>query len=96
MDGSFTVVPSGSVAYKLALVSAGLGDATFTLVPKNEWDIAAGVLLVEAAGGRVTDKDGCRLTFNCRETLVSGLVASGLPLFDQLNDLLGIRGKIKK
>ncbi|MHC4336884.1 MAG: 3'(2'),5'-bisphosphate nucleotidase CysQ [Planctomycetota bacterium] len=96
MDGPFTVIPCGSVAYKLAQVSAGLGDATFTLVPKNEWDIAAGVLLVEAAGGKVMDKEGCRLAFNQQETLVSGLVASGLSLFDQLDDLLGIRGKIKK
>ena len=33
----------GSVAYKLALVAAGLADATWTLVPKHEWDVAAGV-----------------------------------------------------
>ena len=95
MDGPFTVIPCGSVAYKLAQVSAGLADATFTLVPKNEWDIAAGVLLVEAAGGKVMDKDGGRLTFKRQETLVSGLVASGPLLFDQLNDLLGIRRQIE-
>src|SRR5580692_2483073 len=43
--------PMGSVAYKLALVSAGLADATFTLTPKHEWDIAGGVALVESGGG---------------------------------------------
>ena len=46
----FNVRPLGSVAYKLALISAGLADATWTLSPKNEWDIAAGVALVNAAG----------------------------------------------
>src|SRR5580692_5700267 len=47
----FKIRPMGSVAYKLALVSAGLADATFTLTPKNEWDIAGGVALVESGGG---------------------------------------------
>ena len=89
MDGPLDVIPSGSVAYKLALVSAGLADATFTLVPKNEWDIAAGVLLIEAAGGRVVDKDGSKFVFNRPKTLVSGLVASGQELFDQLKNLFG-------
>src|SRR2546425_4965425 len=43
--------PIGSVAYKLALVSAGLADATFTLSPKHEWDVGAGGALVGSAGG---------------------------------------------
>src|SRR5581483_6527873 len=41
------VTLTGSVAFKLAELAAGHGDATFTLTPKNEWDICAGVLLVE-------------------------------------------------
>ena len=47
----FVTKPMGSVAYKLALVAAGLADATWTFAPKSEWDIAAGVALVECAGG---------------------------------------------
>src|SRR5208283_4761310 len=35
-NSSLKIRPMGSVAYKLALVSAGLADATFTLTPKNE------------------------------------------------------------
>src|SRR5579864_7583072 len=35
-NGSFEIRPVGSVAYKLALVSAGRADATWTLTPKNE------------------------------------------------------------
>src|SRR5271169_2537200 len=38
-NSNITVRPMGSVAYKLALVSAGLSDITFTLTPKNEWDV---------------------------------------------------------
>ena len=52
-NAPFAVRPTGSVAYKLALVAAGLADATWTLAPKHEWDIAAGVALVQAAGGFV-------------------------------------------
>ena len=60
-DAPFRVQPMGSVAYKLALVAAGLADATFTLSPKHEWDIAAGAALVEAAGGYVSLPDGTPL-----------------------------------
>src|SRR5438128_11622947 len=60
-NGPFTIRPMGSVAYKLALVSAGLADATFTLAPKNEWDVAAGSALVESSGGFVRTLDNLPL-----------------------------------
>ncbi len=68
--------PCGSIAYKLALVAAGMADATFSLGPKNEWDIAAGVLLVSESGGNVTNRSGAPFTFNQRSTLVDGIVAT--------------------
>lgn len=68
--------PCGSIAYKLALVAAGMADATFSLGPKNEWDIAAGVLLVSESGGNVTNRSGAPFTFNQRSTLVDGIVAA--------------------
>jgi myo-inositol-1(or 4)-monophosphatase len=69
--------PVGSVAYKLALVSAGLADATFTLTPKNEWDVVAGAALVQAAGGLVSTLEKTSLIANRRDPLLSGLIASG-------------------
>lgn len=90
MDGPLKVIPMGSVAYKLARVAAGLDDATFTLVPKNEWDYAAGVMLVDAAGGKTIRKDGHRFVFNHPKPLVGGLVASGKQIFGQLKASLGI------
>ncbi len=90
MNGSLEVVPMGSVAYKLARVAAGLDDATFTLVPKNEWDIAAGVMLIEAAGGKAICKNGEALTFNRTNPLISGLVACGTEIFDLMTTLLDI------
>ena len=48
---------AGSAALDLAQVAAGVYDGFFEfhLAP---WDIAAGALLIEEAGGRVTDFDG--------------------------------------
>jgi len=66
LEGTVVVNPTGSVAYKLACVAAGMGDATFTRSPKSEWDIASGTALVVEAGGRVTDIDGNDVRFNQR------------------------------
>lgn len=74
--GEEQVKPVGSIAYKLALVAAGLADATFSLGPKSEWDIAAGVLLVTEAGGVVTDVHRQPFVFNRANVLVDGIVAS--------------------
>jgi myo-inositol-1(or 4)-monophosphatase len=76
-NAAFTVRPMGSVAYKLALVSAGLADVTFTLTPKNEWDVVAGAALVKSAGGFVSTLERTDLTANRRNPLLSGLLACG-------------------
>jgi myo-inositol-1(or 4)-monophosphatase len=83
-NSSFKVQAMGSVAYKLALVSAGLADITFTLTPKNEWDVAAGAALVLSAGGFVSTLERTALTVNRRDPLLSGLLASGPLLKDEL------------
>lgn len=79
-----TIRPMGSVAYKLAQVAQGRCDATFSLVPKNEWDICAGTLLVAEAGGRVTDLQGAPFRFNQRDPLRQGLIATNGRLHDQV------------
>ena len=79
---------TGSVAYKFALIAAGEADATFSLTPKNEWDICAGTLLVEEAGGVVTDRYGKPLTFNNEKTLLPGLIAAGSTLWGPIRDII--------
>ena len=86
------VVLTGSVAFKLAELSTGHGDATFTLTPKNEWDICAGSLLVEEAGGRVTGLDGMPLRFNQPSPLRPGMIASNGLLHDGLLALIAELG----
>jgi len=87
-NASFTIRPMGSVAYKLALVSAGLADATFTLTPKNEWDVAAGAALVQSAGGFVSTLENSPLRCNNQSSLLSGLLACGSGLRDELRALV--------
>jgi myo-inositol-1(or 4)-monophosphatase len=86
--GSFEIVPMGSVAYKLSLVAAGRLDATWTLVPKNEWDLAAGVALLEAAGGWAVLKDGTPPTWNKEDPLVPGFIATTAALRADVAKLL--------
>lgn len=84
----FRIRPVGSIAYKLALVAAGVGDATWTLQPKHEWDIAAGVALVNAAGGLACCTQNTHLRFNRYDTLVPGMIASALGIWDQLTQVI--------
>lgn len=88
MPAAFVVRPMGSVAYKLARVAAGLTDATWTLVPKHEWDVAAGTALVIAGGGSVRTLDWEAPVFNRRSPLLSGLVASGPGLAAAVREFL--------
>ncbi|PIE07844.1 MAG: 3'(2'),5'-bisphosphate nucleotidase CysQ [Rhodobacterales bacterium] len=64
-----------SMAYRLCLVAEGRCDAMLRLRPTREWDIASGCLLVEEAGGRITDRKGTPLAFNRADPLVNGLIA---------------------
>lgn len=65
---------AGSAALDLAYVACGRMDA-FWEFNLNPWDTAAGILLVEEAGGRVTDFAGARFQLRSDEILASnGLI----------------------
>jgi len=87
-EREFSIRPVGSVAYKLALISAGLADATWTLSPKHEWDVAGGIALVKASGGRAGLLGKLPLEFNSPQPRISGLMASGESLWQQVNELV--------
>jgi myo-inositol-1(or 4)-monophosphatase len=69
-----------SVAYRLALVACGRGDATISLTGKAEWDLAAAAVLMEEAGGITTDHRGNPHHYNRENPKFPSLVASGKPL----------------
>lgn len=78
----------GSIAYKLARTAAGLADATWSRGPKHEWDVCAGVLLVEEGGGRCVDLDNQPLRFNRSFPKVNGVIADNGTLHEPLITLL--------
>lgn len=88
-DGPIDVRPMGSVAYKMALVAAGRADATWTLTPKSEWDVAAGTALVTAGGGEVWLPDGSPRTFNQSDPLLPGLIATPPGITSAVKELIG-------
>lgn len=52
---------------KLCLIAEGQADLYPRDRPTNEWDIAAGQAVLEAAGGRVETLDGARLSYGKAE-----------------------------
>ena len=66
-----------SLAYRMALVADGRFDAMLTFRDAWEWDVAAGVLMVEAAGGIATGGKGEALRFNNPHPQVPGILAAG-------------------
>jgi myo-inositol-1(or 4)-monophosphatase len=69
---------AGSAALDLCNVASGRYEA-FWEFNLNPWDTAAGVLIVQEAGGRVTDFSGGGFQIASRETLASnGLVHEAL------------------
>jgi len=68
-------LPMYSVANALALVAAGRVQATFTIEPENEWDLAAGVLLIEESGGFICDAAGNPFVFNQPIPRFHGVIA---------------------
>lgn len=63
----------GSIALELAYVAAGRFDLLLAgkKVPQNLYDVLAGVLLVEEAGGRVTDASGAPFAAGSIELIAS-------------------------
>lgn len=76
-----TVQRSGSAALNLACVASGRID-TFWSTSLKPWDVAAGLLLVEEAGGTVTDLQGGKIDIMvpshlaaCSRQIADGIVS---------------------
>ncbi len=73
-----------SIAYRMCLVAAGRADGLIAKGQKSEWDVAAGTLIVQEAGGRVTSTDGSPYRFNQRAPVLDGTIAATPRLHEQL------------
>ncbi|MDA5092914.1 3'(2'),5'-bisphosphate nucleotidase CysQ [Aliiroseovarius sp. KMU-50] len=69
-----------SLAYRLSLVAEGRFDAMMTLRGTWEWDVAAGGLIVEEAGGDVSDRRARLVRYNNPTPMINGLVAGNAPV----------------
>ncbi len=84
----FAIQPVGSIAYRLARVAVGHAEATCTFEPRSEWDVAAGVALVQAAGGTVQTSDGAPIRFNKEIPKLSSFLALAKQCPPGIPDLL--------
>lgn len=84
-----------SMAIRLALVADGRCDAALSMNAKSDWDLAAADLLVQEAGGLVTDINGASFRYGQMPMRKQNVLASGIPLHDKLLDQTrGWTGKI--
>lgn len=74
---------TGAAAYDLCQVAAGVFDG-FWEIDLKLWDIAAGALLIEEAGGTITDFSGDDVYQNQNREIVAG----GFDINSQLRKLL--------
>ncbi len=69
---------------RFALVAEGHNLAAISIGKKQDWDLAAGVLLVTEAGGTVSTQTGASMVFNKAEHQQLGLVAAQQKWHDRL------------
>lgn len=79
-----TLTNLGSLALKLVSVAAGHFDGFLTWRRIHDWDIAAAALILEEAGGLITDGGGKPLAFNTASSLHDGVVAAHPALHPRL------------
>ena len=73
-----------SIAYRMALVSNGRFDSMMALNTKSDWDVAAGDLIINEAGGKVTDHKGNQLLYNLENTSKKSIIGTCMSLHDKI------------
>ncbi|MFT3989360.1 3'(2'),5'-bisphosphate nucleotidase CysQ [Aestuariivirga sp.] len=88
----YGIIPdiSGSLPLQLRLahVAAGRLDGALSTGHKNDWDLAAGDLLVREAGGMAGDLSGKPFVYNRPEPWQQGMIAAGAKRFAALTEAL--------
>jgi len=78
-----------SLAYRLAMVACGRADVGAARGGPSDWDLAAADLLVQEAGGKLTDLSGRGLMYNQPKTRHPALVAAPAQLVGPVCSVLG-------
>jgi 3'(2'), 5'-bisphosphate nucleotidase len=67
---------SGSLGLKICRVATGSADLFFKAMEPRDWDLAAPQLIVEEAGGVLTDAFGKEIIYGSKDRSHKGLIAS--------------------
>lgn len=65
-----------SMAYRIAMVAAGLRDATVAFTPKSDWDLAAASIIATEAGAIITDIKGQPFHFAKDDVKENGVICA--------------------
>lgn len=79
-----SVTRVGSIGVKLGIIAAGEADVYISEAPLAEWDTAAPQIILEEAGGLVTQLDGKPITYSGTDTRLRGCIATNTLLHSQL------------
>lgn len=77
-----------SLAYRITLVAAGRVDVAAARKGASDWDLAAADLLVQEAGGKLTDLAGHELRYNTSQTRHPALIAAPRGLIGPVCDVV--------
>ena len=69
--------PQHPLLLRLAFVAQGRTDIAFSFGHKNDWDLAAGDLLVQESGAKLSTLDGNQMIYNKPVPWQNGMVAAG-------------------
>ncbi|MBX3302496.1 MAG: 3'(2'),5'-bisphosphate nucleotidase CysQ [Nitrospira sp.] len=94
LDGMVNSRLMRSIAWGLALTAGGHIQGLVTLEPENEWDVAAGALLIEESGGGICDGSGRALAFNQATPRYQGMIATSASCPDALRQRLTLLTRI--
>ncbi len=75
LDAVAVYKPNG-IALRVAMVACNEADAIFDGRSSSEWDLAAAALILEEAGGVISDRDGLPFAYNKPVPSTAGLVAA--------------------
>ncbi len=78
-----------SLAYRLSMVACGRVDVGAARGGPSDWDLAAADLLVQEAGGKLSDLSGRGLIYNQQKTRHPALVAAPAQLVGPVCTVLG-------
>ena len=70
--------PNIPLLLRLAHVASGKADIALSIGYRNDWDLAAGDLLVHEAGGIASQLDGSKMLYNQPNPKQNGMLAAGI------------------